>query len=55
MRRLKYVLQSAIACFVVAGALLVLFWEQEYTIYIMSHMEIYRICQSCGRIFRNRD
>lgn len=41
MRRLKYVLQSAIACFVVAGALLVLFWGAGiYNIYHESHGNI---------------
>ena len=34
MRRLKYVLRSKIACFVVAGAVLVLFWGAAiYNIY----------------------
>lgn len=41
MRRLKYVLQSAIACFVVAGAMLVLFWGAGiYNIYQESHGNI---------------
>lgn len=41
MRRLKYVLQSAIACFVVAGAMLVLFWGAGiYNIYHESHGNI---------------
>ena len=41
MRRVKYVLQSAIACFVVAGAMLVLFWGAGiYNIYQESHGNI---------------
>ena len=41
MRRLKYILQSAIACFVVAGAMLVLFWGAGiYNIYQESHGNI---------------